>query len=261
MGISVASRSSAERIAGVKRSSELSAQGIIHAAEALRDEVGQLQFGEPVAWVYNPLDYAWPAHREYLKRFGAGPKRVVFLGMNPGPFGMTQTGVPFGEIPAIRDWMGITAEIRKPAVECPKRQIEGFACQRSEVSGRRVWGLMAERFGAAENFFWEHFVVNYCPLVFMEEGGRNRTPDKLPAREKEPLFAACDRHLLRSLQTLNPEWCIGIGGFAKACLERVVGEDSGYKLGTILHPSPASPAANRGWAEAATKQLENLGVW
>jgi len=29
----------------------------------------------------------------------------------------------------------------------------------------------------------------------------------------------------------------------------------------VLHPSPASPAANRGWGEAATRQLVELGVW
>ncbi len=32
------------------------------------------------------------------------------------------------------------------------------------------------------------------------------------------------------------------------------------RIGRILHPSPASPAANRGWAEVATSQLKALGV-
>ena len=36
-------------------------------------------------------------------------KRVVFLGMNPGPFGMAQVGVPFGEVAAVRDWLRIDA--------------------------------------------------------------------------------------------------------------------------------------------------------
>jgi len=234
---------------------------LFEAAENLRDEVDALTFAAPVAFVYNPLRYAWEAHAEYIRRFGNGKKRAVLLGMNPGPFGMTQTGVPFGEIAAIRDWMGITAEIRKPEIECPRRPIEGFACTRSEVSGRRLWGLMAERFGPPECFFREHFVLNYCPLVFMEEGGRNRTPDKLPSAEKVPLFEACDRHLRRSIEALEPEWCIGIGAFATSCLERVLPPGQPFKVGTVLHPSPASPAANRGWAEAATRQLEKMGVW
>ena len=33
------------------------------------------------------------------------------------------------------------------------------------------------------------------------------------------------------------------------------------RIGRVLHPSPASPAANRGWAAAAEKQLLALGVW
>ena len=82
--------------------------------------------------------------------------------MNPGPFGMVQTGVPLGEIAAVRDWMGIEATVEKPATENPKRPIEGFACTRSEVSGRRLWGLFAERFGTAEAFFTDHFVANYA---------------------------------------------------------------------------------------------------
>ncbi len=232
---------------------------LVRAAEQLRDAVDGLRFELPVTHVYNPLNYAGGMHRLFIERFGGGRKRVVFLGMNPGPFGMAQTGVPFGEVVAVRDWMGVDAPVGKPPVEHPKRLVEGLACAKAEVSGRRLWGLMAERFGTAETFFGEHFVVNYCPLVFMEDTGRNRTPDKLPAGEKAALGAVCDAHLAAVVAALNPEWCVGVGAYARACLERVV--PSGVKIGTVLHPSPASPAANRGWAEAATRQLVAAGVW
>jgi single-strand selective monofunctional uracil DNA glycosylase len=228
----------------------------------LSDVVGRLRFAPPVTHVYNPLDYARASHEAYLAKSGTAPKRVVFLGMNPGPFGMVQTGVPFGEIAAVRDWLGIHAPVRKPAREHPKRPVEGFACERSEVSGRRLWGLFAERFGNAEQFFRDHFVANYCPLAFLEDSGRNRTPEQLPARELEPLFAACDRHLQRLLEILQPEWVVGIGQFAAARATDVL-HASGLatRAGQILHPSPARPAANRGWAAAATRQLNELGVW
>jgi len=235
------------------------ARHLIAAAEALREGVDALAFGEPVTHVYNPLDYAWEAHREYLRRFGDSPKRVVFLGMNPGPWGMAQVGVPFGEVAAVRDWMKLEADIGKPAREHPKRPVEGFACSRSEVSGRRLWGLFAERFGPAEAFFADHLVLNYCPLVFMEAGGRNRTPDKLAAAEQTALDRVCDRHLAEVLARLQPAWAIGVGKYAESCLQRVA--PAGTRVGTILHPSPASPAANRGWAQAATRQLAALGVW
>jgi single-strand selective monofunctional uracil DNA glycosylase len=232
---------------------------LIDAALKLRDEMDALAFAAPVTHVYNPLGYAWEAHRLYLERFGDSRKKVVFLGMNPGPWGMAQVGVPFGEVAAVRDWMGISCEIGKPSIEHPKRPVEGFACVRSEVSGRRLWGLFAERFGSARDFFADHLVLNYCPLVFMEESGRNRTPDKLFPAEQAALDRSCDRHLSAVLGLLQPDWAIGVGKYAEACLLRVAPATT--RVGTILHPSPASPAANRGWAQAATRQLMTLGVW
>lgn len=228
------------------------------AAAALRDTATVP--AALAAYIYNPLEYAWETHADYIRRYGEGRKRVLFLGMNPGPFGMTQTGVPFGEIAAVRDWMKIHGHVGHPAKEHPKRPIEGFDCPRSEVSGRRLWGLFQERFGAPENFFRDHFVVNYCPLVFMDEGGKNLTPDKMNATATAKLFAACDLHLQQIAEAAKPEWVIGVGDFALGrAREALTGAD--VKFGKVLHPSPASPAANRGWSAAATKQLEALGVW
>lgn len=235
-------------------------QQLIAAARALSAQVDRLKFKPPVEHVYNPLDYARAAHEEYLNRFGHSRKRIIFLGMNPGPFGMAQVGVPFGEVAAVRDWMGINVPVGKPKHEHPKRPVLGFDCPRSEVSGRRLWGLFAERFGTAEKFFADHFAVNYCPLAFLSETGSNLTPDKLPAAEQGKLFTACDEHLRRVLEILQPEWLIGVGAFARERGDELCAELN-LKLGQILHPSPASPAANRGWAEAATKQLVALGVW
>lgn len=247
------------------------AQQLLTATSELCAELAPLTFAEPVSYVYNPLLYAKTAHELYLTRFGDSHKRVLMLGMNPGPWGMSQTGVPFGEIPAVRDWLGIDVAVQKPNPEHPKRPVEGFACTRSEVSGRRLWGLFSERYPKPEDFFAEHFVVNFCPLVFMEEGGRNRTPDKLPKAESAPLTAACDRYLQACISALQPEYLIGVGGFAEKCLERALkarsdddrecDHHSPMILGRVLHPSPASPAANRGWSEAATQQLVEQGVW
>jgi single-strand selective monofunctional uracil DNA glycosylase len=232
---------------------------LIVAARKLSAAVDSLAFAPPVTHVYNPLGYAWAPHEDYLRSYGATRKKVVLIGMNPGPFGMVQCGVPFGEIEAVRDWMGIAAEVARPALENPKRPIEGFACTRSEVSGRRLWGLFSERYGTAEAFFVDHFVANYCPLAFFDHG-RNVTPDKLPGVETAPLYAACNEHLKSLVRLLQPEWVIGVGAFAEArAAEALVGEK--VKIGRILHPSPASPAANRGWAEAATRQLVALGIW
>jgi single-strand selective monofunctional uracil DNA glycosylase len=233
---------------------------LIEAARKLSAEAEKLRFAPPVTHIYNPLTYAWSAHEQYLARFGGAGKEVVFLGMNPGPFGMAQTGVPFGEIAAVRDWMKIDAPIGRPAREHPRRPVQGLACPRSEVSGRRLWNFFAERFGPPEKFFARHFVVNYCPLAFMGERGENRTPEQLPAAEAERLFQICDAHLRAVLEILRPKWIIGVGAFAA---ERAQNAARGLavKAGRILHPSPANPAANRDWSGQAAAQLQTLGVW
>ena len=232
---------------------------LITAARELSAAVDHLGFTAPVTHHYNPLAYAWAAHEIYLRRYVTGPRKVIFIGMNPGPFGMVQCGVPFGEISAVRDWLGIEATVKQPLVINPKRLIEGFACTRSEVSGKRLWGLFAERFGTAEAFFVEHFVANYCPLAFFDNA-RNLTPDKLSAAETAPLYAACDEHLRQIVAALEAHWVIGIGVFAEARAAQALA-GTGVRIGRILHPSPASPPANRGWAQAASAQLKALGVW
>lgn len=232
------------------------------AAQTLSRALAALTFAAPVTHVLNPLEYAWEIHARYLARYGVGKKRVVFLGMNPGPFGMVQTGVPFGEVAVVRDWLGLAGTVGQPLKPNPKRPVEGFFCARSEVSGRRLWGLFRERFGTADAFFADHFVANYCPLAFFVEG-RNLTPDKLPAAEQAALLAACDAHLAALVAALEPEWLIGVGAWAEGRARIALTEAlrRGLRIGRVLHPSPASPAANRGWAEAATRQLYALGVW
>ena len=238
-------------------------QFLIEATRSLAEAVGRLSFPSPAAYVYNPLQYAWEAHRQYLERFATGRKKVLFLGMNPGPFGMAQTGVPFGEVTAVREWLRIHAPVGKPAKEHPGKPVQGFACPRSEVSGHRLWGLFRERFGTPEKFFADHYVHNYCPLLFLDDtkSGKNLTPEALPRAASAQLFALCDDFLRLLVKTQRIEWAIGVGGFAELRLKEALGAATTVKIAKILHPSPASPAANRGWADIVTRELQRLGVW
>ena len=228
-------------------------------SRTLTRAVADLRFAAPVTHVYNPLVYARTPHECYLERYGAGQKEIVLLGMNPGPFGMAQTGVPFGDVAMVRGWLGIEARVAAPEIEHPKRPVLGFDCARSEVSGTRLWGWARDLFGTPERFFARFWVHNYCPLVFMAESGRNVTPDKLPATEREALFAACDEALGAVVDTLAPARVVGIGAFAEARAVRALdGRD--VTFGRMPHPSPASPLANRGWAPAATAALAAQGI-
>ncbi len=227
--------------------------------EMLVAELGLLNFSFPVAHVYNPLVYAVKQHECYLTRYGKGRKEVLFLGMNPGPWGMAQTGVPFGEVGMVREWLGINGEVGKPEGEHPRKLVEGFSCRRSEVSGRRLWGLFRSRSVAPERFFSRFFVLNYCPLLFLDGDGGNITPDKLKRSEREPLLAVCDEALRRTVAVLTPDRVIGIGAFAAARAEIAL-TGVGTPVGRILHPSPASPAANHNWEEKVLLQLREEGI-
>lgn len=225
----------------------------------LSDVVGAMTFSEPVAFVYNPLEYAWSTYAEYLRRFGQKKGRVLFVGMNPGPFGMAQTGVPFGDVELVRDWMGISGEVGKPPAEHPKRPVEGFAWTRSEVSGSRVWGWANERFGAPESFFEHFYVHNFIPLLFVHETGRNITPNKIVMDERQPLLDAANAALREMTIFLEPRRVVGIGVFAEKQAKQAL-EGLDVPIGRILHPSPASPKANRGWAEQAEQELAKQGI-
>jgi single-strand selective monofunctional uracil DNA glycosylase len=232
---------------------------LVTISRELSKRVGQLKFGAPVTHVYNPLDYAREPHERYLTLWGKGPKRALLLGMNPGPFGMAQTGVPFGDIASVRDFVGVTGKVGRPELEHPKRPVDGFDCARSEVSGKRLWGFAEQRFGSAADFFEHFFVVNYCPLAFMEESGANRTPDKLTKQEQRALFDCCDAALVSITDQLRPEFVIGVGAFATARAKAALPDFKGT-IATISHPSPASPKANRGWAELVEKELTLHGL-
>jgi single-strand selective monofunctional uracil DNA glycosylase len=218
-----------------------------------------LSFAAPITHVYNPLEYAWAPHAMYLERYGAGPKEVLLVGMNPGPFGMAQTGVPFGDVAMVRDWLRIRGRVGHPAVEHPKRPVEGFACARGEVSGKRFWGWARDRFQRPERFFTRFFVWNYCPLCFMESSGRNFTPDKLPPGVRARLHAVCDSALVEVVRVLRPKYVLGVGGYSEQRARTCFG-GCGIVIGRVPHPSPASPAANRGWERLMDEALSRLAI-
>jgi len=233
---------------------------LIEIARRLGERVSGLDLARaPVTHVYNPLDYAWEAHQGYLERYGAGTPDVILVGMNPGPWGMAQTGVPFGDVLMVHDWLGIETPVDKPHNEHPKRPVQGFACRRREVSGQRLWGWARDRFGTPERFFARFFVLNYCPLCFMEESGRNRTPDKLPRDGRDRLFQACDPALREAVEFFRPRHVLGVGGFAAARAAAAL-QGLPVRIGQILHPSPANPRANRDWVGEVEGALREIGV-
>jgi single-strand selective monofunctional uracil DNA glycosylase len=229
---------------------------LVCVMERLKARVKRLRFSDPVAYVYSPLEYAWPVARAYFERYGRGPKEVLFLGMNPGPFGMGQTGVPFGEIGSVRDWLQLSGDVVAPRRVHEKRPVLGFDCPRREVSGQRLWGAFAKRYASADEFFARAFVLNYCPLLFLGESGANITPDKIDKEERKKLEAICDKALLEAIDVLQPKHIVGVGNYAAKRASLVTGQE----VICMPHPSPASPAANNGWEKAARTALVKAGL-
>jgi single-strand selective monofunctional uracil DNA glycosylase len=232
---------------------------LISISRQLAQNAKELKFGPPVDYIYNPLEYAAAPHEQFLKKYGNGKKTVLLVGMNPGPFGMAQTGIPFGDVKMVKEFLHIKDNVLKPDIMHPKRPVDGFSCRRSEVSGTRLWTWVSTRFKTAENFFKKFWIANYCPLVFMAESGKNITPDKLQKNERDHLFRICDMALKETALAVNARAVVGIGTFAeKRCLN--VAKEIDIATGKILHPSPANPLANRGWAQKAEEQLASLGL-
>lgn len=231
----------------------------IKFTDQFNDKLKGLSFSEPVAYTYNPLEYAKNGWLAYCEKYGQTPKKVMLLGMNPGPWGMAQTGVPFGAVKQVTGWLNLHPQISRPPVEHPKRPVEGLACTRNEVSGTRVWGWAEQKFGTAANFFKDFFVANYCPLIFYTEDAKNITPDKIKTAERKPLLSVCDESLRWLTLIVKPAYVVGIGKFAADRAKEALA-DLDIKTFCITHPSPANPKANKGWAGIIEKEMQEQGL-
>ncbi|XP_063952306.1 single-strand selective monofunctional uracil DNA glycosylase-like [Lytechinus pictus] len=253
------SNSGATRASGDKASM---AEKFISLMEEMVEELDKLKFGDPVSYIYNPVVYAKETHDCFIRKYGNSTKSVLFLGMNPGPFGMAQNGVPFGETNYVKDWMKITGNVGKPPKEHPKRIIVGLDCNRSEVSGQRFWKLWQDLCGSPENFFKECFVYNHCPLVFMTSTSKNVTPPSMKVEMRNPLIEVCDDFLCRLIKLLEVKVVVGIGKFAEDRTKKALdkGGVEGVRVVSMMHPSPINPAANKGWQAIAEKTLKDLDL-
>lgn len=239
-------------------------EGPLEITQQVSRRLREISFENKVEWIYNPLEYAWPVRKEYLRRFGSGPKRALFLGMNPGPWGMAQTGVPFSDTGIAGDWMGLGGlHVGKPVDEHPDRPVVGWELERTEGSGRRLYSFIRERLGSVDAFFGENFVFNYLPLVMFDADGKNITPSRLLKNDRLKVYDACDPYLRAMVEYYQPEVLIGIGKFALRRLEDNFA-DTTYTVVDIPHPSPASPIATRDggryWKRLAQRTLEETGV-
>ena len=69
--------------------------------------------------MYNPLVYAVDSHCSYVCKYGNAEKPILFVGMSATPFGMAQTGVPFGNLKHVRDYLNLSHfDVQLVDVQC-----------------------------------------------------------------------------------------------------------------------------------------------
>ncbi|KRT79587.1 hypothetical protein AMK59_8079 [Oryctes borbonicus] len=230
---------------------------LLKYATALNDKLRKLSFDNPVKYVYNPVEYAFDMYASFIKKFCNDEKKILLLGMNPGPFGMVQTGVPFGEIKMVKEWYQIQGKINKPAIECPKRKIMGLDCHRAEVSGERLYEFFKKTCDTPKNFFRNTYLYNYCPLALMKEGGKNITPSSLKGSVKKELEEYCNDTLMQVLSLLKTEIIIALGVYVKGQAETILKVHNIQNIEVIYMPHPSPIARGNGnWGEKAQKVLE-----
>ncbi|XP_055587018.1 single-strand selective monofunctional uracil DNA glycosylase [Uranotaenia lowii] len=229
----------------------------------LCESLKQIPLPADVAAVYNPIEYACELHQAYMQRYLDGHKPVLFLGMNPGPWGMCQTGIPFGYVPAVRDWLQLQGKVLKPIGELQARPVDGLNCTRGEQSGQRWWGLYQELCGTPEVFFRHCFVYNICPLAFFHSSGRNITPADLKGAPKLRMQEVCTQYLKIALDLFNPTVVVSVGRYTedrvKALVRQQLVDPTRVRLLCMPHPSPRS-LNNTNWNEKAKLWIEENGL-
>ena len=227
----------------VESISEQLKDAALRLSEDCNRGINRIMKHKSVAHVTNPLDYAWAYHEQFIDQWSEFGATTLLLGMNPGPYGMAQTGVPFGATAMARDILQIKErDVRTPPGAHPKRPIEGLSMERQEVSGTRFWSMLSEHYGSTEAIFSNIYVVNHCPLLILGETGRNVTPVDLPKATIESVLKACDKHLKSVVDIMAIESVVGVGNYAKKRAQSVL---SDVHIDSMWHPSPASPLANR----------------
>lgn len=231
-------------------------KALIDLTEEFNKKLNELQFDFD-GFVYNPLNYASLLHNQFLNR-NTNTIDNLFMGMNPGPFGMAQNGVPFGATSKVKDFLKINGSVDLVLDAHPKLPIVGLEMKREEESGKRFWSVMEEIYGNCEEFFKHSFATNYCPLAFIDKGStaKNITPDKLSKQDQKKIELVCDEFLEKQINILKPKRIIAIGRYSE---KMALKNKDKIEVLYLFHPSPANPKGFSYWKEGKAK--EDIEKW
>ena len=209
---------------------------IIELYKSLNIELDELKFFPPCFYVYNPLSYCFESFKIYFEYLNTEEEINLFFGINPGPFGMAQTGIPFGDKETVKNYLKIEPkiDIDKIPKQHPKKQILGLEVKRVEKSGRIFWGVIKEFYPEKYDFFKSNFVLNFCPLCFLDEQGRNITPKVLRKEDQIALYKILEIFMLKLFKLIKIKKLIAIGDETFSYLNAL---NTKLKIQTIIHPA------------------------
>lgn len=278
---------------------------LIKTTRALADDLHALRCPAGVSHVYNPLRYMWPAHERFLSRHyvrereslpnvgrldlyrpagTAKSRRYLILGMNPGPHGMVQTGLPFGDVVNAAAMLGYKTGDQIPAPDLasvalhPSRPVIGLSATRREASGERLWGGLASIWGSLDAVLADCFAANYCPLAYFADdaSGTNVTPEEFgkrtvngkPNPRYDTAYAAeldevCLPYLVRVARAMRVEVILAVGRYAEvkakiiaALCPEATRRCPSPKVVYLTHPSPLATRSAGEWATMARHALD-----
>lgn len=231
---------------------------VINRTEKFVEKLNHIRFSFN-GFIYNPLTYAWNNHVQYLSEYVKEHADNLFLGMNPGPYGMAQTGIPFGEINFVKNYLKISGSVGKPEIEHPAKPVLGMKTERSEISGKRFWSLIRSKYEDPTEFPPNNAILNYCPLCFIEntKSGKNVTPDLLSVTDRLSVSEVCNAYLSDMINLIKPKKLIGIGRYAYNKLREI----SDLPVYYMNHPSPLNPSSNNDWVKNQYIFLTENGIW
>lgn len=204
--------------------------------------------------ILNPLVYAWHLHEEYMGKVPQGTK-ILFVGMNPSPSSLT--GIPFYEKDAMTNLFGAPL-LTQLLNEMPAK----YRGNETSESGQRFWEFVFKKFGSYDKFFRYCFIINYCPLIFMNKDGGNVPLDGFNDASQsllKNLMAISDSGLKDIIDHIKPTLIIGIGRYAFNRVRQA--NTSNIKCYQIRHPSPATGMTSDQWMNKIGGFLENNMYW
>ncbi len=228
--------------------------------------------------IWNPGLYGETWHARFRRLYRPGQHPLVVFGLNPGPYGMAQTGIPFTDIRRLVSALpDLAAELRGRGerVEPPGLAPPGlrpYLSRSFESSAVRVYRFLKKGWGGAERGWTEVVVANPCTLLFIDPAeGKNRTPADLAraarlrgsgrdqVRELVESFGRIRiRCAVESIEALSPRGAILLGKDVQAALgpalRRILGE---ARVIPWEHPARAVPES---WASGLLSALRRRGL-